>query len=445
MKKTIPLLLALALLLSLPLGGSVARADGDVYQVLVTDGAGEPIGGVMVRFCSDAACVMNATDADGLAAFDQPAGSYTVHILRAPAGYAVPDMEFPAPETPSLMTIVLLSEDSAAAEGSVMDEPDLGFRFVIPEAYWNTKGMLLWDCTYIEDGVQDIMMVYYALSQEEFGDYYDFYMEYMNAAMSGAELPEPPVDSWMSGYEACTVFEIFSINGGRGLEELREIAVSDPSFDGLDFSLLEQIGSDGDTNFFLGQREDIARDEALFREYMGEYYDEFSALCADRDTFLSGLTLTEPAWPASLSVGDTIFYESADLEGNPLRSKAIFSEAKVTMINLWATWCKPCLSELPELGRMAKEFEEQGCQIIGVCMDANTPELRELALSQLRDAGADYLNLMAEDYVYDVFPLTAYPTTVFVDREGVVLLKPIVGVQTDAYREALAEALSLVE
>jgi hypothetical protein len=64
------------------------------YRVHVTDGT-NPIEKATVQFCSDAACLIGKTNADGYASFDQPAGAvYTVHILKAPAGYEKHEAEY---------------------------------------------------------------------------------------------------------------------------------------------------------------------------------------------------------------------------------------------------------------------------------------------------------------------------------------------------------------
>jgi hypothetical protein len=55
----------------------------------------------------------------------------------------------------------------------------------------------------------------------------------------------------------------------------------------------------------------------------------------------------------------------------------------------------------------------------------------------------DYINLWAEDNIDEVFPVAGYPTTIFVDREGKILIDPIVGAAVNKYRDAMAEALEL--
>ena len=49
-----------------------------------------------------------------------------------------------------------------------------------------------------------------------------------------------------------------------------------------------------------------------------------------------------------------ITFEGTDLEGNTVSQDA-FSQSKLTMVNVWATYCNPCLSEMPGLGELASE------------------------------------------------------------------------------------------
>lgn len=86
-------------------------------------------------------------------------------------------------------------------------------------------------------------------------------------------------------------------------------------------------------------------------------------------------------------------FKTTDLDGNAVDSAEFFSKAKVTMVYCWGTWCNPCKAELPELGKMAKELEEQGCQLVGLCTDAFDDAVAATAKQLLSDADASCLNL----------------------------------------------------
>ena len=106
MKKTTRIL-ALGLLLILTVCMLAACGKSAKYEVLVQDEAGKPVSGVTIQFCSDIECNMGTTDANGIAAFDKEAGSYTIHVLKVPEGYAADDTEYTAPDKPGQVVIVL--------------------------------------------------------------------------------------------------------------------------------------------------------------------------------------------------------------------------------------------------------------------------------------------------------------------------------------------------
>ena len=107
---TLVLCLALVLVFGMLTGcGQNASSSNasNSYEVLVNDETGKPVSGVTIQFCSDTECIMDQTDEKGIAVFEKEAGKYTVHVLKAPEGYAADDTEYPAPAEPGRMTIVL--------------------------------------------------------------------------------------------------------------------------------------------------------------------------------------------------------------------------------------------------------------------------------------------------------------------------------------------------
>jgi len=64
----------------------------------------------------------------------------------------------------------------------------------------------------------------------------------------------------------------------------------------------------------------------------------------------------------------------------PLRSLT----GRPLVINFWATWCPPCVKEMPELDRFAQEFGAQGWQVLGVAIDKPTAVNRFLQQTPVR-------------------------------------------------------------
>ena len=89
-------------------GSELPEENG--YRIFVRNEKGDPVNGVLLQFCSDSECVLGETDTDGIAVFDYPDGAYTVHILKAPAGYADDENEYPAPASRGTVEIMLKTD-----------------------------------------------------------------------------------------------------------------------------------------------------------------------------------------------------------------------------------------------------------------------------------------------------------------------------------------------
>lgn len=118
-------------------------------------------------------------------------------------------------------------------------------------------------------------------------------------------------------------------------------------------------------------------------------------------------------------------FEAVDLEGSEV-NQDIFKDYDLTMINIWATFCGPCLSEMPELGELSEEYKEKGVQIVGICTDTlnydgstNDSQVEE-AKAIVEKTGAAYLHIVPEgDLAATLLPqIQVVPTTVFVDKDG---------------------------
>ena len=427
-----------------------------VYQVIVTDEAGQPVPGTTVQFCSDTECVLGKTDADGIAAFGSEAGTYTIHIQKVPEGYVKDKTEYLAPEEPGPVTVVLKADSAAVAEEQpvdvkdddfyVIDRPYAGFHFVVPEKYRNLKGSLSINSHTIDVGVLQTTTSYYAFPAAEFDAYNAYYEAWFNAMLKGEDPPEAANPLWVSGCESVYLYDYFVINGDRGEEELRASLKENNGVRGDSFLWLEKIGSNGEFSYFIGQYSELDEFMDNCRAVIGEeYYNELEELVTDRETYLNALTPIVPVVDSSsLEIGDVVSFETTDLDGNPVNSKDLFAERKVTMINLWATWCFACKREMPELSELAKEFEEMDCQIVGICTDADEEDMVELAKEILRDNGVEYLNLAALEDIDKLLPAVSYPTSFFFDSEGRMVVEPVRGAFVEQYLPTLNAALEKI-
>ncbi len=149
-----------------------------------------------------------------------------------------------------------------------------------------------------------------------------------------------------------------------------------------------------------------------------------------------------PVDTAAPLIGQTIQFETTDLDGNPVKSEDIFSQNEITMINLWGTWCPNCVKEMADLAEIHKRLQEKGCGILGMEKEQfPIEEMADTARQILEENGCDYPNVLkVENAVIDPL-INGYPTTIFVDREGKLLTFPISGAAVSKYEETVDKLL----
>lgn len=129
-------------------------------------------------------------------------------------------------------------------------------------------------------------------------------------------------------------------------------------------------------------------------------------------------------------------FSATDLDGNTV-DQSILADYDLTMVNVWATFCGPCINEMPDLGELAQEYADKKVQIIGLVSDVlNTDgtiseEQVQTARDIVEQTGANYLHLLPSEDLYGVLgQISAVPTTFFVDSEGAQVGSAIVSAQS---------------
>jgi thiol-disulfide isomerase/thioredoxin len=112
-------------------------------------------------------------------------------------------------------------------------------------------------------------------------------------------------------------------------------------------------------------------------------------------------------------------------------------KGKVILIDFWAVWCGPCMSEMPNV---IKETHEQGFEVIGISLDQETGKFD---LNALKDtiAGKGKVGVMPWRQIYDgggwgsglakYYGVNSIPKTVLIDQNGVVVAQGLRGAKLD--------------
>ncbi len=149
----------------------------------------------------------------------------------------------------------------------------------------------------------------------------------------------------------------------------------------------------------------------------------------------------EPVDPDDRLIGQTLEFETTDLDGNPVKSADLFKDNKITMVNVWGSWCVNCINEMAELAQLHHRLQEKGCGIVGLEFEQKPIEaVADTARAVMTANGTTYPNAIKPkgNPILDQF--NSYPTTLFVDSEGRILTYPIVGAAVAKY-EPTVEAL----
>lgn len=146
--------------------------------------------------------------------------------------------------------------------------------------------------------------------------------------------------------------------------------------------------------------------------------------------------------PSDVNVGNFGTFTTVDLNGNEV-TQDVFAQKEYTMVNLWGTFCPPCIEEMPDLEKINEELPEN-LQIVGLICDLyyenDDAKVHGQAEEILANAGVQYQNLlMWSDADELISSITAFvPTTFFVDSEGNII-DVIIGANIKGYKEIIAE------
>ena len=181
-----------------------------------------------------------------------------------------------------------------------------------------------------------------------------------------------------------------------------------------------------------------------------EVHEAYEALRVDMDAVRAAFTeclenaeLYVPVDPEASLPGQVLSFETTDIDGNAVSSTDLFKDNKITMVNVWGTWCHNCVGEMEELAEIHARLQEKGCGIVGLeyeqkPIDTMVDEIHAF----LEEKGVNYPNVIMPMDNEIINGITGFPTTFFVDSEGTLLTLPISAAMVDAYESTVDQLLA---
>ncbi len=113
-------------------------------------------------------------------------------------------------------------------------------------------------------------------------------------------------------------------------------------------------------------------------------------------------------------------FELPGLDGKPV--KLADYKGKVTVVDIWGTWCPPCRLEIPHFVELLKNYRDKGVEIVGLNYEKVPPDkIKETIESFVKETGINYTLAIGDDKTTDLVPdFSSFPTTLFLDRQGKV-------------------------
>ena len=119
-------------------------------------------------------------------------------------------------------------------------------------------------------------------------------------------------------------------------------------------------------------------------------------------------------------------FSAKDPQGKMVSAMEEVKKHKLTIIDFWASWCRPCMEEMPHMVELYQLYKDKGLGILGVSLDTDA----EAWKSAIKQSGSSWIHISeldSDSKIAQMFGVRAIPFTLLVDNEGNLLGSALVG------------------
>ena len=207
----------------------------------------------------------------------------------------------------------------------------------------------------------------------------------------------------------------------------------------------KEIGSssDGKYKYYLSTNKDA--DESLKKEV-----EKIDVTLTEMTPFQQLSAFDQPQDTSNAGDSTTVGkFETKGVDGKDYTEK-VFSDYDLTLVNVFTTWCSPCVNEIPELEKLYEEMKEKSVGVVGVVLDTvgddakqNEDTVKKAGVLQEKTK-ASYPFLVPDSTMMNgrLNGVSAFPETFFVDKEGNIVGETYSGSHTlDEWKEIVEKEL----
>ena len=240
-------------------------------------------------------------------------------------------------------------------------------------------------------------------------------------------------DDWCKSLAKIGVIGIYDEDSEKELDELTGCTEH------------KEIGSssDGKYKYYLSTNKDA--DESLKKEV-----EEIDVTLTDMTPFQQLSAFDQPQDTSNTGDSTTVGkFETKGIDGKDYTEK-VFSDYDLTLVNIFTTWCSPCVNEIPELEKLYEEMKEKGVGVVGVVLDTvgddgkqDDATVKKAGVLQ-KKTKASYPFLIPDSTMMNgrLNGISAFPETFFVDKEGNIVGETYSGSHTlDEWKEIVEKEL----
>ena len=203
--------------------------------------------------------------------------------------------------------------------------------------------------------------------------------------------------------------------------------------------------NDGKYKYYLSLNKDA--DEKLTKELQ-----EIETTFTDMTPFQQISVFEQPqdtSGKDNTSVGE---FQAAGVDGETY-TQDVFSKYDLTLVNIFTTWCSPCVQEIPELEKLYEEMKDKGVGVLGVVLDTvgedgqQDEEAVQKAQLLQKKTNASYPFLIPDSTMMNgrLNGVTAFPESFFVDKNGNIVGETYTGGHDlDGWKEIVEAELANV-